>query len=237
MRLNVKVRGRGRPIVFFHGWGFNYKIWIRLSQALENEYCCYLVDLPGFGQSSLMPWLIFKQKLLAQLPKHFIVIGWSMGGLLATRLAVELPENVLHLINIASSPCFVKEENWPGIEKIVLSNFFKKLHLNPQRMLREFIHLQLKNLNYAFPESFSNTEGLKLGLEILRQWDLREALVHFPQPVTYLWGSLDAIVPQELVFAMKKLYPHFNYFLYSQAAHIPFLSHENKFIKNLKEVI
>lgn len=70
----------------------------------------YLVDLPGFGNSGLVGWEDFKKCLLRYLPQEFALIGWSLGGLYATRLALET-DRCSHLLNIAASPCFIKKEH------------------------------------------------------------------------------------------------------------------------------
>src|SRR3990167_6159175 len=96
-------------LVFLHGWGFDHHIWHPLVDKMSHhdypgDY--YLVDLPGFGQSPMMDWDAFKTALMTQCPGQWILIGWSLGGLLATRLALEIPQRVTRLINVASIPRF-----------------------------------------------------------------------------------------------------------------------------------
>ncbi|KTD23436.1 biotin operon repressor and biotin [Legionella lansingensis] len=247
MKLNIERRGKGRPLVFFHGWGFDHRVWLPLATALETQYSLYLVDLPGFGLSSPMSWSDFKDRLLQQLPKQFVIIGWSMGGLFATKLAIEASEHIMHLINVASSPRFIKNENWPGIEKRVFSTFFKNLATNPQQTISEFIHLQLRTSrlhcskyqknNYHPIEFQPQPEHLKTGLEILATWDLRHALHDFHKPASYLFGRLDAITPVATMDTMQQLYPAFNYVMLAKAAHMPFLSHQHEFIKCLEQLL
>ncbi|ASQ45916.1 alpha/beta fold hydrolase [Legionella clemsonensis] len=237
MNLNIKIQGEGPSLVFFHGWGFDHTIWCDLATAFEKKYTLYLVDLPGFGLSSLMNWSQFKSELLQHLPEQFALIGWSMGGLYASRLANELSEQVTHLINIASSPRFIKEKNWPGVDENVFNNFFKNLTENPQQTISEFVNLQLKNQTYNYsPQFLPSIESLKAGLTILADWDLRESLFHFKKPTTYLFGRLDAITPSTTMGAMQKLYPLFNYVMFPKAAHMPFLSHQREFINTLETI-
>ncbi len=62
-------------------------------------------------------WNQFEKKLLDILPPSFNLIGWSLGGLLATRIALTTPARIIKLMNVTSSPYFIKEGDWPGIEK------------------------------------------------------------------------------------------------------------------------
>ncbi|MDI9818802.1 MULTISPECIES: alpha/beta fold hydrolase [unclassified Legionella] len=238
MKLNIEIRGRGPALVLFHGWGFDHKIWLPLANQMDSCYSLFLVDLPGFGASSLMNWTDFKQNLLQQLPDCFASIGWSMGGLFATRLALEASERVSHLVNIASSPRFIREDNWPGVDKIIFNNFLNNLTGNPRQTLSQFIRLQSNNQDYIYPdESIPEVDSLQAGLEILANWDLRQSLAGFNKPTCYMFGNLDAITPRLTMPAMQKTYPDFHYILFKKAAHMPFLSHQDEFINQLKQVL
>lgn len=237
-RVHIHIQGEGHPLVFFHGWGFDHQIWLSLIAAMKKNYRLYLVDLPGFGLSPRMTWSSFKQSLLSQVPQPFAVVGWSMGGLFATRLAIEHQDCLTHLINIASSPCFVKKSDWVGIDRLALEQFYKNLIENPRQALAEFIELQFKGItSYSYHSSTPETESLKAGLEILTDWDLRAPLHAVNKSTCFMFGGLDAIVPRATLGIMRQIYPQFNYILFPKAAHAPFLSHANEFIEQLDTVI
>jgi pimeloyl-[acyl-carrier protein] methyl ester esterase len=235
MNLHIEKKGRGQPLVFFHGWGFDCRIWLELALAIESRYQLYLVDLPGFGLSSPMEWELFKQKLLSELPEFFAIAGWSMGGLLAMRLALEEPKRITHLISISSSPCFIKEKLWPGVDKAVLANFLLNLGNDPQTIIAQFVNLQLQNQPWRYQNRhLPELTSLRAGLEILAEWDLRESLANFDKPACFMFGRLDAITPRTTMTAMQKIYPDFDYVMFSKAAHMPFLSHQDEFITALE---
>lgn len=52
--LNIKIYGKGKKILFIHGWNHSHAIWSRTTPYFtkENEFECILIDLPGFGESS-----------------------------------------------------------------------------------------------------------------------------------------------------------------------------------------
>lgn len=238
MNLHINIQGKGQPLVFFHGWGFDHRIWLQLARLLSSHYCLYLVDLPGFGQSSLMSWELFKKHLLQQLPEHFALVGWSMGGLFATRLAIEEPERVTCLLNISSSPRFIKEKSWPGVEQTILDSFFLKLASEPERTIAEFVGLQLKDQSYNYRSPLNpSVPGLEAGLKVLADWDLRQSLCLFTKPACFMFGRLDAITPRMTMVTMQKLYPAFDYVMFDKAAHIPFLSHQDEFIAILERIL
>ena len=238
MNININNYGSGFPLIFFHGWGFDSQVWMPLVSQLMMNYRLILVDLPGFGQSSLMNWDLFKSQLLSQLPEQFAVVGWSMGGLYATRLALEEPERVNYLVNITSSPRFLLDNDWPGVSKKVFAGFYQKLTIDSRATLKEFIELQVCKSNLQPVLGHLPTiEGLVSGLEVLRTWDFREQLKHFDRPACYMFGRLDPIVPVKTMRAMQLMYPDFNYVFFNRAAHMPFLSHRDLFIEEIRGFI
>jgi pimeloyl-[acyl-carrier protein] methyl ester esterase len=227
-RPHVLVYGQGRPLVLFHGWGFDVHIWTELLPYLVDQYKVYLVDLPGFGLTPNMSFDAFKVKLLDELPLNFGLIGWSMGGLFATKLALEAPERVTHLVNISSSPYFIREAGWPGIDGQVFNAFYQALSTHPKETLERFIRLQCPGQSLPQTHSFSSS-GLATGLTVLMNCDLRQNMKQLKVPAYYLFGHLDAIVPRRTMVTMQKMYPDFNYRLFEAASHAPFLSHPNQF--------
>lgn len=238
MNININRYGQGIPLVLFHGWGFDSQIWLPLIPFLENNYQLILVDLPGFGFTSMMDWQAFKVYLLEQLPPQFALAGWSMGGLYATRLAIEEPGRVRCLLNINSSPRFITDTLWPGVAKELFVNFYKNLSTDLNKTLNEFVALQLNKNKFKFvPLSPPSPKGLESGLNILDTWDLRDGLKSITQPACFMFGRLDPITPVNLMNTMQLFYPNFKYVLFNKAAHMPFLSHSELFVTEILEFI
>lgn len=234
MNIHLSSYGQGVPLVFFHGWGFDSQIWRPLVPLLGAHYQLIFVDLPGFGLSAIMDWSLFQAELLKLLPQNFHVIGWSLGGLYAMRLAIEAPENVRSLLAITSSPHFLADENWPGISREVFARFYKKLSLNTKDTLNEFMRLQLNSNQVPISLGMLPSQaGLDHGLMVLDTWDLREELKQLQQKACFLFSKHDAIVPATLMPHMQNIYPNFSYYLFPKAGHMPFLSHRTLFVDEL----
>ena len=239
MSVHIIIYGKGKPLVLFHGWGFNTEVWSPLLPALTSQYELHLVDLPGFGLTQPMAWEAFKTTLLKQLPENFALAGWSMGGLFATRLAIEEPERVTHLVNIASSPRFIREEGWPGVDREMFKAFYKDLADDHEQTLERFIELQLQGQTrpLVMGGQAPSMLSLQTGLDILINWDLRLDLFLLNMPVLYMFGRLDAITPRKTMGIMQTMYPQFNYTMFPKAAHMPFLSHPDEVIPILERFI
>lgn len=50
--VHYEVLGRGRPLIFVHGWLGSWRYWIPTMQALSAEFRTYALDLWGFGDTS-----------------------------------------------------------------------------------------------------------------------------------------------------------------------------------------
>ncbi len=235
MTIHLTKYGKGFPIVFFHGWGFDSSIWHPLIPHLEDKYQLILIDLPGFGASNTMNWACFKDQLEQILPEEFGVAGWSLGGLFATRLAAELALRVRFLLNISSSPRFLEDALWPGVNEQIFQNFYKNLIGNTHQTLQEFVRLQSNNQRVELSmERLPSSAALLSGLDVLNTWDLRDQLTTLQQPTCYFFGRLDPITPVSTMKMMQKEYPNFSYVLFNRAAHMPFMSHCQEFVRQVR---
>lgn len=232
MTIHLSISGQGMPLVLFHGWGFDSRIWGQLTPHLIQHYTVILVDLPGFGLTPSLGWEAFQKELLARLPEKFAMVGWSLGGLVAMRIACEAVGRVSHLVCIASSPKFVSDDSWPGVPFEKMHQFKERLQKEPQKVLNEFTALQVPGcLGNAFASP--TIEGLTTGLEWLLRWDLREAIKTLALPVLFMFGRLDSIVPSATMGAMQRAYPQFEYQMVKKSAHSIFLTHTEEVVAAL----
>ena len=129
------------PLVLIHGWGLNSAVWQPFIESLSDEFTSdfYIitVDLPGFGinvDKELSTYTLANvcQCIANSITQPAVYLGWSLGGLVATEMALSYPAKVLALITVASSPCFLEEEIehegiaqtvWPGIKAKILDAF------------------------------------------------------------------------------------------------------------------
>lgn len=239
-KLFITVIGQGSPLVLLHGWGFNHQVWHRVQSLLSRQYQLYLVDLPGFGQSPWMEWEIFQTQLLQQLPPKFALLGWSLGGLFAIRLVIEHAQRVSHCISVASSPCFTKQKNWPGIEEKTLKAFDRKLLQSPIKIWKRFVQLQLgaevhsTDFHQDIMQPVPDVSALRAGLDCLLHWDFRPCMHKLTQPVAYFFGQQDTIVPYHTYEVMSAQYPQFHYVSFPKSGHVPFLTCPETFVQELE---
>ncbi|HCR1052719.1 TPA: pimeloyl-ACP methyl ester esterase BioH [Enterobacter kobei] len=206
-----------------------------------------MVDLPGYGRShgyGAMTLEEMAQEVLNAAPQHAIWLGWSLGGLVASQIALYWPERVNALVTVASSPCFSAQETWPGIKPDVLAGFQQQLSDDFQRTVERFLALQtmgtetarqdaraLKQVVLSLP--MPDVEVLNGGLEILKTVDLREPLAALTMPHLRIYGYLDGLVPRKVVPLLDSLWPDSESQVIAKAAHAPFISHPTEFCSAL----
>ncbi|MBE0129725.1 pimeloyl-ACP methyl ester esterase BioH [Citrobacter amalonaticus] len=243
-----QTRGEGNcHLVLLHGWGLNAEVWNCISEELSSHFTLHLVDLPGFGRSQgfgAMALEEMAERVLQQAPENAIWLGWSLGGLVASQVALTHPERVQALVTVASSPCFSARDAWPGIKPDVLAGFQQQLSEDFQRTVERFLALQtmgtetarqdaraLKKTVLALP--MPPVDVLNGGLEILRTVDLRESLSSLTLPFLRLYGYLDGLVPRKVVPLLDALWPESESLIFARAAHAPFISHPDAFCQAL----
>lgn len=53
--VHYEVLGRGRPIIFLHGWVGSWRYWISSMQIASTSFRAYALDFWGFGESARNP--------------------------------------------------------------------------------------------------------------------------------------------------------------------------------------
>ena len=110
-RLRYLVGGEGEPLVLVHGLGGAAANWLALAPLLLPGRRLLVPELPGHGGSSPLPAapslnpyadrisLLLEREGLAPAP----VVGHSLGGAIALRLAIRRPELVSGLVLAAGA--------------------------------------------------------------------------------------------------------------------------------------
>ena len=248
--LYVRTLGRGTDLVLVHGWGMHSGIWEDVIEALVDDYRVTYLDLPGYGYSrsaSSGPNLeSLSQTIAAVAPPKAVWIGWSLGGMIAQRLAIDAPERVTRLVLVGSSPCFVRRPDWPhALDYRMLHAFAENLSRDYRATLKRFLALEVHGGEHevallrqlreiVFQHGDPDTEALRVGLTLLETADLRGELGRIACPALLLLGRRDNLVPVAAGEATCRLLPNARLHIFERAAHAPFFSHLGEFISHLR---
>jgi pimeloyl-ACP methyl ester carboxylesterase len=107
--IYYEISGIGRPLILLHGYALNSLMWSLQKPVFEKRYQLITIDLRGFGQSSCGEH--WSGSVMAEdvkgLIKHldlrdFAIMGFSMSGPVAFRLALGMPDKISRLIFVSS---------------------------------------------------------------------------------------------------------------------------------------
>lgn len=252
-----------KQILLIHGWGMNSGIWSDLAPRLARqlpEHAITVVDLPGYGKSPAMKQLstsaslaealrpLLKQELKQESAVQNIIVGWSMGGLVAIELASQCKHIIQQLLLISSTPRFVQGDNWPdAVEAPLFQEFSTSLQKDHRMTLKRFLAIQtlgsptakedIKKIQQQLSlQGDADPQTLQQGLQILQNDDKRQQLASLSMPVTFIAGQRDTLIK---ISALEQLAvaPNTSLHTIKAAGHAPFISHPQQFVDVLLKAL
>jgi pimeloyl-[acyl-carrier protein] methyl ester esterase len=250
LKLHYQMTGRGKPLLFLHGWSMCSRVWRYQLEEFARTYQVTTLDLRGHGNSgSINGGCNFAS--LSQDIVYFIeglhlqqltLVGWSLSVALILKLlnAHALPVDSLVLID--GTPCFVSREDFPhGLPHAVVKRMIKRAGANFTRALGEFHGLLLSEKedkdekkgeiwdlltnDQYLPEKETACDLLaSLALE-----DLRNEVAALTLPTLLMHGDQDKICPVGASWYMKEYLGCAEIVLFPEAGHAPFLTQAEDF--------
>ena len=217
-RLRYYVGGEGPPIVLVHGLGGAASNWCELAPLLAPRLRLLVPDLPGHGGSSPLPAAPtlspFADGVAAMAEREGMlpapIVGHSLGGVVALRLALRRPEAVTALVLAAaagiSSATRVKE-TWVTLLVLARPARLVAPHRGliarvPWLRYPVFGHWEVADPPALAPRAVEGfLAGPRLHTDIrdagraLVRADPRTDLRRVRCPALVVWGARDRIVP------------------------------------------
>jgi pimeloyl-[acyl-carrier protein] methyl ester esterase len=245
MSVHVTRTGRGPRLVLLHGWGLNSHVWDGVLPALADRFQLECVDLPGHGASD-WPTSITDLDSLADsiapvLQNRCVLLGWSLGAMVSLHLAVRHAASIEKLVLVAATPKFVADESWiPAMKPAVLEQFAVQLAQDHLGTVQKFLALQVRGDEHAhealrtlrrrvLAAGDPDPRALRVGIDVLREADLRSLLPEVHVPTLVIAGERDVLVPAAASQMLANHMPFAEFRLIRRAAHAPFLSHASQF--------
>jgi pimeloyl-ACP methyl ester carboxylesterase len=222
-RLRYLVAGEGEPLVLVHGLGGAAANWLALAPLLLPGRRLIVPELPGHGGSSPLPAapsLSPYADRLGLLLEHegatpAAVVGHSLGGAVALRLALRRPESVSALVLAAAAG--ISSTARSARYALTITGILKpgrKIAPHRRRVARSAL---LKRLVFgrwgasdppALPPEVveallagpaRHTDTVSAATALVRD-DVRPELERISCPVLVLWGARDNQLPVDDAF-------------------------------------
>jgi pimeloyl-ACP methyl ester carboxylesterase len=209
--VHYEVDGRGKPLVFLHGWLGSWDVWRDTMRTISGlrQYKIYALDFWGFGDSAKKSASFFTISSYVFMVDQFMeimgiaqapVIGHSMGGTVAMNLALEHPSRVEKVI-VIGSPMIGSSLNI--LLKLAGHKFIAYLVWNNLDLLRLGLRIfssqsakDGQKLYSMIKEDLSRTtvEAFRRSIASLREINLKPYLSQIQVPTLAIYGKKDNIV-------------------------------------------
>ena len=232
--VHYEYFGRGRPLIFIHGWLGSWRYWVPAMDALSDEYRVYAFDLWGFGDSDksrnqysvdsyvrLLNSFIDELGVFGQIP----IVGHALGAAVAISFALEYPEYVDRIM--AVSLPLVGE----SINRRLLSSgsslFDRVLGRSPTAGYEEV----QQEASRAAPDAINESVQSVMNL------DLRPRLGSLSLPVLVLHGENDSVITPSTADDFEGLGKSIRMLSMPEARHFPMLDRSSQFNRLLLDFL
>ena len=244
--LHTVVRGQGFPILCLHGHPGSGQSLSVFTQSLSTRFRTIAPDLRGYGSSRAPAAFVMTDHLHdleALLDRYQIsrclVLGWSLGGILALELALRLPERISGLILVATAarpkgnhPAIAWQDNaYTGIASILnwcnpgwqwnIDTFGRRSlyrYLIQQHTPAAYHYLAQDALPAYLKTSSHATQALSMALQ--RGYNRLAALPTIQCSCLVLAGANDRHITAAASLETAQALPNAQYHCYPNTAHL-----------------
>lgn len=232
LHYNREGLAKGIPLVFINSLGTDQRIWDHVIPHFAEHWPIIRYDKRGHGLSDCPPGPYTIGDHAADLAglldylgvKEAILIGISVGGLIALHRAIHHPQRVTALVLCDTAAKIGSAESWheritaiqqnglDGMAATILARWF-----TPDFSARHPADYQ----GYGNLLSRMPVAGYLATCAALREADLREAARQVKAKTLVLCGSEDLATPPQLGRELAETLPNARFELIEQAAHLP----------------
>jgi 3-oxoadipate enol-lactonase len=238
--VHYEYLGRGKPIMFIHGWLGSWRYWMSTMGDLSDSYRTYALDLWGFGDSDKQPGRYslndYVQLIMAFMDEMGLVriplfVGHTLGAVVALEIAATRPEMVerLALVSLPLEQQAIETRSLCNGRSIFSGGLFKKPTEEYEPVVREM--------------DKTDRQAIELSLSSLNGLDVASRLFTLRVPTLVIHGARDPIIaaPQdnnapilETLSAQTRLV---RAMVMPQARHFPMLEEANTFNRLLRDFL
>lgn len=260
-KIHYRIVGDGEPILLLSGGpGFSLDYMIQIADLLSNSFQCILLDQRGTGKSivptydtnyinisSTLEDIEFLRKHLGY--KEWIVLGHSVGALIASKYASDYPSSVSSLLLVetvgfnTSLWDYFGDNLWSRLlpsdkelaeywnDSMIVANDFKRSRFEYQKAIMPAYFYDRKNSLFFTqkmkPENW-NIDVWWFIWDDMIKIELSEISRCYNKPVLVLHGRQDPVV--ELIpFVVSQTYPNSKLVFIEQAGNLPWLEQPEVF--------
>lgn len=236
-------------IVILNGWAMPCRIWGPFCDLLNSNLTyerCNVIDIDR--RLSVDEWMEYLDE---SIESDTLLIGWSLGGMLALQFASRYPDKIRGVCTLQMNPKFVACDDWPSAMDADVFNGFSQLAGSDVKtdvlsFIKRFAFLvtaqglngggDLRALKSAFSvATIPAKDVLCQSLELLALLDIRDTISSLEVPQLHLLGENDQLVPQSVFIQFKALSDVAHIELIKGVSHCPCYSAAEPIAKRVAE--
>lgn len=232
--VHYEYFGRGRPLIFIHGWLGSWRYWVPAMDALSDEFRVYAFDLWGFGDSDksrkeysvdsyvdLLNSFIEELGVFGPIP----LVGHALGATIAISFALQHPEMIdrVMAVSLPLSGESINRRFLGGGSSI----FDRVLGRSPTSGYDSVE----QEASRAAPDAISES------VESVVNTDLKPRLASLVPPLLVLYGENDSVITPAPAASFSGLDETVRVLSMPEARHFPMLDRSSQFNRLLGDFL
>jgi len=226
-RIHYYEGGEGPPLVYVHGLGAESLNWVPMMLDTRRQFHVYAIDLLGHGDSE-KPDIAYSIEQQSEMLRKFItsqniqsadVVGVSMGGWVALKLAIEHPEVVNRLV--VADAAGLKFQTDITVKTFLPSNSEELAAFMARLTPRQF------HAPYPIQRDFLNQVAERAWItrrifeSFLTYQDVLDGkLESVKVPTLVIWGKQENLIPMSVGEQMKQQLPNASLVVCADSGHL-----------------
>ncbi|MET3945951.1 cation diffusion facilitator CzcD-associated flavoprotein CzcO/pimeloyl-ACP methyl ester carboxylesterase [Arthrobacter sp. UYCu512] len=254
-RFRYRKTGSGDPMLLLHGIGQSLEDWNEQHERLAARHTLISVDLPGFAYSDRLSGPATLAKLAGSLPafldavgvhEPLPVIGNSLGGAVAMKLAADHPDRVsalvlansagfgqevalvLRLLTVGPLAALLTRPAEAASRRTVESIFYNKALVTDARVGQAYA-LSRRATHRRTLLEVARDLGTVSGVRAEWRADLMAALAQSDIPMLVAWGDHDHVLPFSHLKAATAALPRAESHVFPKTGHMPQIETPDEF--------
>lgn len=187
--VHYEVLGRGKPLIFLHGWVGSWRYWMPSMQAASISYRTYALDLWGFGDTARNPMYYTLEQQTALLDQFLqemgimkiAIVGHGLGALIGVLYAIR-------------NPRFVDRVMAVGLPTQAQSLNGRLSNIQPTEMADWLLGKSLGGDAARIEALKADPGAIQLSLAHLQALDMSKVLSALTTPCLMVYGQNDPLI-------------------------------------------
>lgn len=223
--VHYEVLGRGKPLVFLHGWVGSWRYWIPSMQSASISYRTYAVDLFGFGDSaktqrkySLNEQVQLLDQFLQEMGiARIALIGHGLGAVVAMLFASKYQNKVVDRLMAVSLPLDSNDLN-PRL-----------FNTSPGELADWLLNRSNEGEAVRIEAGKTDPQAIQFAYSNLHTLELTSIANRLTTPCLFVYGQNDPTMQENSRGNSNESLRHIHQITFEQSGHFPMLDEPNKF--------